>query len=103
MKANNFDNFKLMEANILMKNAENALAQYHYNTALYYQKQATEALNTAKVLAAGQINVRTDSTQTLSPKLQKEIEDAKNAVMPKGFEDPVKAYFQKLSQDAGKE
>jgi hypothetical protein len=103
MKANNFDNFKLLEANILMKKSEEALRAYQYNTALYYQKEAVQSLNTAKVLSNGQINVNTDTSPTMSPKTEKEMQDALNGVMPKGYADPVKAYFLKLSQDAGKE
>jgi hypothetical protein len=103
MKANNFDNFKLLEANILMKKSEEALRAYQYNTALYYQKEAVQSLNTAKVLSNGQINVSTDTSPTMSPKTEKEMQDALNGVMPKGYADPVKAYFLKLSQDAGKE
>lgn len=101
MRAAGFENFKLFEAAVLMKKSEDALKKYHYNTALYYQKQAVQSLNTAKVLAAGQMHVQSDSTPTVNAKTQKEINDAMNGVMPKGFADPVKAYFQKLSSEPG--
>lgn len=102
-KAQGFNNFKLLEAAVLMKKADEALKQYHYNSALYFQKQAVQSLNTAKVLANGQMHVTADTSPAASTKTQKEMQDALNGVMPKGYADPVKAYFQKLSQDAGKE
>ena len=97
MHAAGFNNFKLIEANVLMKKSEDALKQYNYQSALYYQQQAVQSLNTAKVLAAGQVHVITDTTPTADEKTQKEIENTLNGPLPKGYSDPVKAYFQKLS------
>ena len=97
MHAAGFNNFKLIEANVLMKKSEDALKQYNYQSALYYQQQAVQSLNTAKVLAAGQVHVVTDTSPTADEKTQKEIENALNGPLPKGYSDPVKAYFQKLS------
>ncbi|MGN6368269.1 MAG: DUF4175 family protein [Phycisphaerae bacterium] len=97
MHAAGFNNFKLLEANVQMKKAEDALKQYHYQTALYYDQQAIQSLNTAKVLAAGQVHVITDTSPTADEKTQKDIENATHGPLPKGYSDPVKAYFQKLS------
>ena len=103
MHATGFNNFKLLEAAVLMKKSEDALRAYHYNTALYFQKEAVQSLNTAKVLSNGEMRVTTDTSPTMSTKTQKDMADALNGVMPKGYADPVKAYFQKLSEDAGKQ
>ncbi len=58
-----------------------------------------QSLNTAKVLAAGQVHVIADTSPAVSEKTQKEMETAMNGVMPKGYADPVKAYFEKMSGD----
>jgi hypothetical protein len=97
MHAAGFNNFKLIEADVLMKKSEDSLKQYHYQSALYYQQQAVQSLNTAKVLAAGQVHVIADTSPTVSEKTQKDVENAMNGTLPKGYADPVKAYFQKLS------
>ncbi|HUO07114.1 MAG TPA: DUF4175 family protein [Phycisphaerae bacterium] len=100
MHAAGFNNFKLIEANVLMKKSEDALKQYNYQTALYYQQQAVQSLNTAKVLASGQVHVIADTSPTATEKSQKDVENALNGAggaLPKGYSDPVKAYFQKLS------
>ncbi len=101
MHATGYANFKLLEASVMMKNAADALRSYKYNTAMYFQKEAVQSLNTAKVLSEGQMHVTLDTTPTGNSKTQKEIQDALNGAMPKGYADPVKAYFTKLSERAG--
>ncbi len=93
MHATGYANFKLLEATVMMKNASDALRAYRYNTALYFQKEAVQDLNTAKVLSEGQMHVTLDTTPTGNAKTQKEIQDALNGALPKGYADPVKAYF----------
>jgi hypothetical protein len=99
MHAAGYDNFKLVEASAYLKKSEDALKANQYRTALYYQDQAVQSLNTVKVLAAGQVHVVTDSSPTANEKKQKEMGSALNGPMPKGYADPVKAYFEKLAQD----
>ncbi len=99
MHAAAFDNFKLIESNAYLKKSEDALKQYHYQTALYYQQQAVQSLNTAKVLATGQVSVITDTTPKASDKTRKDVESALNGPLPKGYADPVKAYFEKLATE----
>jgi hypothetical protein len=97
MNAAGFDNFKLVEANAYLKKSEDAMKQNHYETALYYQEQAVQSLNTAKVLASGQVHVIADTSPTASERTQKEIDSALNGPMPRGYGDPVKAYFEKMA------
>src|SRR5262249_20632642 len=99
MHAANFNNFKLIESNVYLQKAQDALKAFHYQTALYYQQEAVQSLNTAKVLAAGEVHVITDTSATADQKTQKDIESALNGAMPKGYADPVKAYFEKLAND----
>jgi hypothetical protein len=97
MHAAQFDNFKLLESNAYLKRSEDALKQFQYQTALYYQEKAVQSLNTAKVLASGQVHVIADTSPAASEKTQKDVESAMNGPMPKGYADPVKAYFEKLA------
>jgi hypothetical protein len=70
---------------------------------MYYQERAVQSLNSAKVLAAGQVHVTRDTTPQVSGKVQKEIESALKGRMPKGYEGAVRAYFEKLAgEGAGK-
>jgi ribosomal protein L15 len=99
MNSAGLNNFKLVESNAYLKKGEDALKQNQYQTALYYQEQAVLSLNTAKVLASGEVHVIANSTPAASEKAQKEIESALNGPMPKGYGDPVKAYFEKLATE----
>ena len=103
MNAAGFDNFKLIEANAYLKKSEDALKANQYHTALYYQAQAVQSMNTAKVLSAGQVHVVSDTSPTADEKKQKGVESALNGPMPRGYSDPVKAYFEKLAgQETGR-
>ncbi len=98
MRQAGYQNFKLLESAVLMQKAEKSMKEFHYQNALYYQRQAVQSLNSAKVLAEGQVHVTMDTTPTASEKTQKDIDNAMQGAMPKGYSDPVKAYFEKLSQ-----
>jgi hypothetical protein len=97
MHAAGYDNFKLVESNAYLKKSEDALKQYQYHTALYYQEEAVQSLNTAKVLAAGEMHVIADTSPKAGDKARKDVESALNGPLPKGYGEPVKAYFEKLS------
>ncbi len=97
MHAANFHNFKLIEAAVLMQNAKKALNAYQYHTALIYQKMAVQDLATAKLLAGAQAHIAIDNTGKIGKKLH-HLSDSATGELPKGYQDPVKAYFAKLSQ-----
>jgi hypothetical protein len=99
MHAQGFNNFKLIEGAVYMQKAEESLKANRYTNALFFEKEAVQSLNTAKVLASGQVHVTLDTTPAVNEKVQKDINDALNGVMPKGYADPVKAYFEKLSKE----
>jgi 2'-5' RNA ligase len=98
MHADGYSQAKLFEAVTLMQKAEESIKGNRYENAVNYQQQAAEALNTAKVMADGQMHVTLDTTPQASGKVRKDMEDAMNGAMPKGYADPVKAYFERLSQ-----
>jgi hypothetical protein len=99
MNATGFNNFKLLEAQAQMRKSEDAMRKFHYQTALYYQQKAVQSLNSAKVLSAGRVHVTHDTTPTVSDRTRKEIESATSGPLPRGYADPVKAYFQKLANE----
>jgi hypothetical protein len=97
MRANHYDNFKLLEAAVLMQKADQAMQAYRYHTALYYQSQAVDALQTAKTLAGGEAAVTLDTSAGATQKMPQQMQDVLNGSLPNGYGDPVKAYFEKLS------
>ncbi len=96
MRAAGFNNFKLIESAVLMQDAQKAMKAYRYKTALLYQKMAVQSLATAKLLTGAQARLVTDNTQ--SQKLKRKVSDSMIGTLPSGYRNPVKAYFEKLSQ-----
>lgn len=97
MHADNFNDFKLIEAAVLMQDAKKALNAYQYHTALIEQKMAVQDLATAKLLAAAQAHVAIDNMGPVGKKLH-HLSDAAASELPKGYQNPVKAYFARISQ-----
>ncbi len=96
MRAAGFNNFKLIESEVLMQNAEKALKAYRYKTALLYQKMAVQSLATAKLLTGAQARLVADNTH--NGKIKRKLTDSMVGTLPAGYRNPVKAYFEKLSQ-----
>ena len=99
LRAAGFNNFKLIESAVLMQDAQQAMHAYHYHTALLYQKLANQSLNTAKVINQAESRLTLDNS-TVGHKTLHKLSDSMLGAMPKGYADPVKAYFEKLSQSS---
>ncbi len=100
LRAAGFNNFKLIESAVLMQDAQKAMNAYHYHTALLYQKLANQSLNTAKVINKAESRLTLDNS-TVGHKTLHKLSDSMLGAMPKGYANPVKAYFEKLSQSSG--
>ena len=100
LRAAGFNNFKLIESAVLMQDARKAMNAYHYHTALLYQKLAAQSLNTAKVINKAESRLTLDNS-TVGHKTLHKLSDSMLGAMPKGYANPVKAYFEKLSQSSG--
>ena len=100
LRAAGFNNFKLIESAVLMQDAKKAMNAYRYHTAMLYQKLAMQSLSTAKVINQAESRVTIDNS-TVGHKTVRKLSDSMLGSMPKGYADPVKAYFEKLSQSSG--
>ncbi len=96
MRAAGFNNFKLIEAAVLMQNANQALHAFHYHTAMIYARMATRNLAAAKVLTGAQARLVVEHSPEIAKK-QRKLADTMIGRVPKGYADPVRAYFTKLS------
>ncbi|NNM88548.1 MAG: hypothetical protein HKL95_08525 [Phycisphaerae bacterium] len=96
MRAAGFNNFKLIEAAVLMQNANQALHAFHYHTAMIFARMATRNLAAAKVLTGAQARLVVEHSPEIAKK-QRKLADTMIGRVPKGYGDPVRAYFTKLS------
>jgi hypothetical protein len=96
MRAAGFNNFKLIEAAVLMQNANQALHAFHYHTAMIFARMATRNLAAANVLTGAQARLVVEHSPEIAKK-QRKLADTMIGRVPKGYADPVRAYFTKLS------
>ena len=96
MRAAGFNNFKLIEAAVLMQNANQALHAFHYHTALIYARMATRNLAAANMLTGAQAKLVVEHSPEIAKK-QRKLTDTMVGQIPKGYADPVRAYFTRLS------
>ncbi len=100
-------NLKLMGYNTAV--LENTLAEFRsveqelksgrYRSAARRAHHAVDSLKTAKDTVLGEAQVRADRAARLPREVQREIMDALEAGLPKGYEDLVKAYYERLAEE----
>ena len=92
-----YDNFKLRQATQLMRDVESDLSANRYQNAMRHRDVLVDDLATSRMLLGSQVDVQRDTTPTTGMKLQKDLSDAMKGAMPPAWNDPLKAYYKKLS------
>ena len=82
-----------------MRSVEHDLKSGRYKSAARRAHYAVDNLRTAKDAVLGEAEVRADRAAALPRELQREILDALDSGLPKGYEDLVKAYYERLAQE----
>ena len=96
-------NTALLENTLLeFRTIEDELKNGRYRNASRRAQYAIAALRAAKDDILGQAEVRLDRAAGLPRDLQREIVDAFEAGLPKGYEDIIHAYYQKLAEQEGR-
>jgi hypothetical protein len=94
-----YDNFKLMESTVMMRQVESDLEAGHYQNAMRRRDITLDALDTSHLLLGGEIHVQQDTTPTGNSKLQSDISDAMKGQLPAAWADALKEYYMKLGQE----
>ncbi len=93
-----YDNFKLLEATVLMRKVETDLAANHYSNAMRRRDLLVDSLDTSQLLLGGQVHVQQDTTPTVAQKTQQDINDAMKGDLPPAWSEALKQYYEKLGQ-----
>jgi hypothetical protein len=93
-----YDNFKLMESSVMMRQVEQDLEAGRYQNAMRRRDITLDALDTSHLLLGGEISVQQDTTPTGNSKLQTDISDAMKGQLPAAWADALKEYYKKLGQ-----
>ena len=57
-----------------------------------------ESLKGTKMLLSGEVRIRKDSSAALPNEVRKDVLDALEKPMPRGYEDYLKRYYERLSE-----
>ncbi len=98
MKVRNYESFTLDRAIGAMRRVERDLLAGRYHTARRRRDVVLENLKGTKMLLTGQMRVRRDTSAALPTEVQKDVLDALEKPMPRGYEEYLKRYYTRLSE-----
>lgn len=97
-KLGSYENFKLMQAGLLMRKVESDIHANRYNNALRRRDVILDTLDTSKLLLGSQIHVQKDTSPSVSDRLEDELHDVTNGQLPAAWSEALKEYYRKLGQ-----
>ena len=96
---NRYDNFRLAEAGVMMRQVETDLEAGRYQNAMRRRDLLVDTLDTSRMLMGGEIHVQQDTTPTGNAKIKTDIADAMKGQLPAAWADALKQYYEKLGQE----
>jgi len=94
----NYDSFALDEAIEGMRKVQRDILAGRYQNALRQKDVILESLKGTKMLLSGEVRIRKDSSAALPNEVRKDVLDALEKPMPRGYEDYLKRYYERLSE-----
>ncbi len=101
-KPNDYRNFKLTEIITLMNRVRNDLENNRYRNVLRARHKTLSAIRRAQLLLTGKVSVSADTTSAMPKRVSNDISDAMNGKLPAEYEDVLREYFRRLSEQGGK-
>jgi hypothetical protein len=98
LKVKNYDTFALESAIRTMRSVQRDLAGGRYRNALRKRDVVLKGLKGTKMLLAGEIEIRKDRGAALPKEIEDQVLDAMQKDAPRGFEEYLKHYYQRLSE-----
>ncbi|MGB2755672.1 MAG: hypothetical protein WBE00_11280, partial [Phycisphaerae bacterium] len=98
LEVRNYQSFALGEAIEAMRRVQRDLLAGRYQNALRRRDVLLENLKSTKMLLGGEVRIRTDASTALPTEVQDELLDALEKPMPRGYEEYLKRYYERLSQ-----
>ena len=98
LKVKNYESFALDGAIEGMRKVQRDLLAGRYRNALRQKDMVLEDLKGAKMLMSGEVRIRQDTSAALPNEVQKDVLDALEKPMPRGYEEYLKKYYTRLSE-----
>ena len=98
LQVRNYESFTLDRAIDAMRRVERDLLAGRYHSAARRRDVVLENLKGTKMLLTGEMRVRRDTSAALPTEVQKDVLDALEKPMPRGYEEYLKRYYTRLSE-----
>ncbi|HUU93443.1 MAG TPA: hypothetical protein VM238_19810 [Phycisphaerae bacterium] len=98
LQVRNYDSFSLTEAIDAMRKIQRDILAGRYRTALRRKDVVLDSLKGTKMLLSGEVRIRKDASVALPNEVQKDVLDALDKPMPRGYEEYLKRYYTRLSE-----
>jgi len=98
LQVKNYESFTLDKAMDAMRGVQRDILAGRYQNALRRRDVVLENLKGTKMLLSGEIRVRRDTSAALPTEVQKDVLDALEKPMPRGYEEYLKRYYTRLSE-----
>jgi hypothetical protein len=97
-KLGRYDNFKLLQSIVNMRQTESDLNANRYQNALRHIDETVDDLSTSSVLVGGRMRVDEDTTPASNQRSRKEIDDAAQGDLPPVWSESLREYYRKLAE-----
>jgi len=98
LQVRNYDSFSLNEAIDAMRKIQRDILAGRYRNALRRKDVVLDNLKGTKMLLSGEVRIRKDASVALPNDVQKDVLDALDKPMPRGYEEYLKRYYTRLSE-----
>jgi len=99
-KADDYSNFRFLQAITLMNRVRRDLAEYRYQNVLRARKETLGAIRQTRLLLSGEIDVAADSSSPMPKYVRDNVADAMKGKLPAAYRDVLHQYYRRISEQA---
>ena len=101
-KANDYANFKFLQAITLMNRVKKDLENYRYHNALRARDATIAALKQTHLSLSGKVDVEADSSSAMPKYIRDDIADAMKGKLPAEYREVLQQYYRRLGEQGGR-
>jgi len=98
LQVKNYDSFALQEAIEGMRKVQRDILAGRYSNALRQKNVVLDNLKGTRMLLSGEVRIRKDTSAAVPNEVRKDVLDALEKPMPRGYEEYLKRYYERLSE-----
>jgi len=99
LQVKNYDSFALQEAIEGMRKVQRDILAGRYSNALRQRNVVLDNLKDTRMLLSGEVRIRKDTSAAVPNEVRKDVLDALEKPMPRGYEEYLKRYYERLSEN----